>query len=356
MADATAITTPDRKPLKGRVLAGYLRFIERLEELRATLLEPHWLGTMTPHRVRCAEGHDCAPRPNNVVNGRGVCQVCAGTDPVSAEARFRARVEELGGVVLGRHVNTGTPVLVRCAYGHDCKPTPGNVLRGRGLCRTCAGQDPTATEARFRARLEELGATLVETRWLGSVTPHRVRCAAGHDCTPMPHNVVRGGGVCLICAGNDPEAVEARFRARVEELGGIVLGEYVNYRTPVAVRCASGHPCAPAPNNILAGRGLCLPCAKRIWDVFYVVTGPDGVKVGITSGDPRPRLADHKRDGYDTVVRLHEGLTGTTARDLERELINLMKVSGVTPVRRREYYPAGALAAVLYVVDDYLQT
>lgn len=356
MADVTACTLPirpDGRLLRGRVLTGYLRFVERLEGLGATLLEPHWLGTMTPHRVRCAAGHDCNPRPNNVVNGRGVCMICAGIDPESAEKLFRSRVEEHGGTVLGKYVNTNTPVLVRCAYGHLCSPTPGNVRGDRGLCRVCAGQDQEASEVRFRERLDELGATLLEPRWLGADEPHRVRCAAGHDCNPRPNNAVRYG-ICKICAGQDPATAEARFQARVAELGGTVTGEYVNNNTKVAVTCGAGHKAAPVPSNVLGGQGICAPCAGRVWDVFYVVTGADGVKIGITSGDPHPRLKNHLRDGYGTVVRLHEGLPGATARDLERELLSLMRVSGVEPIRGREYFPVAVLPTILHVVDGRL--
>jgi hypothetical protein len=44
--------------------------------------------------------------------------------------------------------------------------------------------DSIKAEATFRARLAELGATLLEPIWRGNGTPHRVRCSAGHDCTP----------------------------------------------------------------------------------------------------------------------------------------------------------------------------
>ena len=46
-----------------------------------------------------------------------------------------------------------------------------------------------AAEAAFRARLIELGATLLETEWLGSPQKHRVRCREGHECRPRPDMV-----------------------------------------------------------------------------------------------------------------------------------------------------------------------
>ncbi|MGJ3558898.1 hypothetical protein ACR6C2_07930 [Streptomyces sp. INA 01156] len=60
------------------------------------------------------------------------------------------------------------------------------MLKGHGVCRACVGVDPVAAEAAFRARLAELDATLLEERWLGNQTPHRVLCVKGHPCTPRP--------------------------------------------------------------------------------------------------------------------------------------------------------------------------
>src|SRR5262249_9106743 len=62
-------------------------------------LEPEWLGKDTPHRCRCAKGHECSPRPGGVQGGGGICRACANQDPATAWANFRKRVAELGGVV-----------------------------------------------------------------------------------------------------------------------------------------------------------------------------------------------------------------------------------------------------------------
>ena len=76
-----------------------------------------------------------------------------------------------------------------------------------------------AAEAKFRARLTELGATLLEPDWLTrGVVLHHCRCAAYHDCYPLPANVNRGAAICRVCVvGSDPAAAEAA-RAKIAEL------------------------------------------------------------------------------------------------------------------------------------------
>ncbi|MGJ3558840.1 hypothetical protein ACR6C2_07625 [Streptomyces sp. INA 01156] len=61
---------------------------------------------------------------------------------IRAEARFRARVVELGGQVTGSYVSNRTPVDVVCVVGHRTTVRPADLVnKGTGLCRTCAGKD-----------------------------------------------------------------------------------------------------------------------------------------------------------------------------------------------------------------------
>lgn len=335
-------------------------FRARVEELGGTVLEGRWLGKGAPHRVRCGKGHEGRSTPSSVQQGYGICQTCARRGPGSgeqAEAVFRARVEELGGVVLElAWLGYNMPHRARCAEGHECTPTPANVQRGQGICRLCSGRDPATADAAFRARVEELGGTVLEPEWLGSIKPHRVRCGAGHESFPLPHHVQRGIGICRTCAGRDPKAAEAAFRARLEELGATLLEPvYLGNHAPHRARCAEGHECRPTPGHVRQGVGICRLCAGKTWDVFYLVTDTASghLKLGITSGDPRPRLVDHERDGFDTVLRLATSLPGDVAPELERQILSALRDAGERPVRGREYFPPRVQALVLDLVDNH---
>jgi hypothetical protein len=308
------------KPRTTRSLAAEAAFRARLTELGAILLEERWLGNQKPHRMRCAAGHECNPRPACVQQGQGICRTCAGNDSKASWEAFRVRVEELGGTVLEpAWLGTMKPHRVRCAAGHECNPRPHSLRNGQGICRACAGKDPKAAEVAFRARVEELGGVVLEPEWLGKDKPHRVRCAAGHDCSPRPQGVRQGQGICRTCAGQDSELAWAAFRARVKEQGGIVLEPaWLGNHKPHRGRCAAGHECSPWPSSVQQGQGICRKCTGKAWDAFYVVVDEVNgyLKFGITSGGPRRRLGAHARDGFDTVLRLATGLPGDTAHEL----------------------------------------
>jgi hypothetical protein len=330
-------------------------FRRRLAELGAVPLYETWLGTNRPHHVRCAVGHDCYSRPAHVRDGGGVCQVCAGHDTVAAEAAFRERLTELGAEPLYETWLGGhVPHHARCRAGHDCYPRPTNAQRW-GICKACLGRDPQTLEAAFRFRLAELGADLLESEWLGALRKHRIRCGAGHDGYVKPNQVQQGYGICKTCAGHDPVAAAAAFRARLAELGATLLEpEWLGSDRPHQVRCSEGHLCRPAPGNVSQGNGICRVCRGCVWDAFYVVASAEAVKFGITSGDPRPRLGRHAAQGFMKVVRLATGLPGTIAHDTERAVISALAMAGEVPVQGREYFNSSCLALVLDIADSWL--
>lgn len=117
------------------------QFRERVTALGGTVADQVWRGVDASHAVICAEGHECTPRPSELKQGGGLCRSCAGNNPADAERSFRARVEALGGrVVEPKWLGNKVPHTVICAEGHEAAPRPNDVIQGEGICRRCAGR------------------------------------------------------------------------------------------------------------------------------------------------------------------------------------------------------------------------
>ena len=331
-------------------------FRARLAKVGATLIEPEWRGAIARHEAKCSAGHTCYPIPHMLRHNR-VCIKCPSPASIAAWEKFRKRVKELGGDVLDTEWRGSRQTYaVRCPEGHVGQIWPIGIHQARGICTTCTGQNPQVAWENFRSFVEQLGGIVVEEAWKGKDEPHACLCPKGHKCRPRPGHLRRGVGMCRTCAGMDSRVAEAAFRARVKELGGEVLEpEWLGNDKPHRARCPEGHECTPTPGAVQQGGGICRMCAGKAWDVFYVVTDEDNgiVKFGITSGDPRPRLGNHARDGLDSVVRLVEGLPGDLAPRLERAVRDALRDARETPVRGREYFPAHVLGLVLDVVDGW---
>jgi hypothetical protein len=183
-------------PLSKASERAWRAFNDRIAELNGIVLEPDWLGSLRPHRIRCAAGHETSIRPNNVQQGGGACRTCAGRNPLESERAFRTRVAELGGTVLEPiWLGSAQPHRVRCAAGHESTPRPTHVQKGTGICRKCAGQDTEGAERAFRARVAALGAPCWSRHGLGVTA--RIAC-----CVQQGMNALRVPGTCVRGAGS----------------------------------------------------------------------------------------------------------------------------------------------------------
>jgi hypothetical protein len=178
-------------------------FLARVAELGATLAPgAAYRDTNTRVPVICAQGHACNPRPAGLQRGGGVCRICAGNYSGAGEAVFLARVAEIGAMLApgAAYCGSGAKVPLICAQGHSCNPSPGSVQQGAGVCRVCAGNDPASAEGGFLARVAELGAALAPGgAYRRNNTPVPLICAQGHACSPQPTNVIQGHGICGEC-------------------------------------------------------------------------------------------------------------------------------------------------------------
>jgi hypothetical protein len=327
-----------------------------MAELGATVLG-QYVNNRTRVLVVCAAGHEVYALPGSARRG-GFCAKCAGNDSAESEGRFLKRLAELGATPLYKiWQGVSHPHDLRCAAGHARSSRPADVMRGDGVCRACAGNCPQAAEAAFRARLGELGATLLEPEWLGSGSPHHVRDAAGHDVFPTPGNVRGGWGICKICAGKSPVVGEADFRARLAEMGCTPLyEEYRGRNQPHHCLCPAGHDCYPRPSGLQRGQGACATCAHRDYTVFYVLEheADPVVKFGVSGQDGRRRLGIHRLDGFTTIHLLVADLASGVAKDAEDAVRASLALAGESPVRGREYFDVSCLGLILDIATPWL--
>lgn len=248
---------------------------------------------------------------------------------------------------------TNQPHKLQCEFGHTVYPRPNDVQQGQGICRVCAGRDPQSAATRFRQRLIELNATPLWTVWLGANEPHKILCEFNHLCTPSPNNVMRGQGICKICARQDPIFAEQNFMNLLEELGATpVWDKWIGANKPHKVICRNDHECWVYYSNIYNGRGVCHFCAGMDWDVIYVVMSDKlkRVKFGITSGDPRPRLSAHRSTGYNRTLYI---ATNIDARPVETDIKISLAIAGFNPIHGWEYFDINALATIMSTLESY---
>lgn len=221
-----------------------------------------------------------------------------------------------------------------------------------------------AAEKAFRERVEELGGVVLEETWKGVKQPHRVRCPEGHETSPRPQSINIGNGLCERCGQSSKvwtkrfqKSIDAEmeFKRRLEKLGATLLEDsWKGSWQPHRIRCSAGHECAPRPNNIHSGQGLCLTCTWENQDILYLVRDikRNRVKFGITSGDPRPRLRAHAKDGLTDVLRLYQNLSDGVAYATEQGLIRSLRSRGISPIQGKEYFEGIHVSLILELLNE----
>lgn len=258
-----------------------------------------YFGMNKPIKIICSQGHESSPRPGNINSGQGICAMCIGMDGRTGEQgekRFKIKVRKLGGTIIGEYINATTNVDCICFNGHRCKSNLKRILASGYICDTChpiqKHNHPDECELRFIQEISYRGGKVLG-KYVNSHTPISCICQYGHQCTPSPNNIHRGHGMCTWCANNSKEKAAFKFTNHVAELGGRVVGTYVNSEIRVECICINNHQCWPRPDGLIAGGGICATCAGNAIELGYknfalIVESQNGLIIGEYKNNSTP--------------------------------------------------------------------
>lgn len=241
------------------------QFVQELKEINPyiELLEEYQYA-LEPILCRCKkDGYIWKIRPADLLKGKG-CPKCAG----NVKKTHQEFVDEMKGVnpdieILSEYKTAKTRISCRCKIdGHIWDATANNLLRGYG-CPVC-GKTMKMNHEEFIERLSIINPDIeVLGTYVNSKTPILCRCKIdGNEWEGIP-SALLAGRKCMVCAGK----IKKTHEQFLEELylvnpNIIVLGEYINYDTPILCKCKiDGNEWCASPNNLLSYKG-CPRCKK----------------------------------------------------------------------------------------------
>lgn len=172
--------------------------------------------------------------------------------------------------VVGTYENCLSRVAVRCdVCGWEWAPVGGSLLRGHG-CPKCAGT-MRKSHAEF---VEELKSrrddVIIVGPYVKALEKTRFRfLKCGHEWDVTPAHILNGRG-CPLCAhsrrGASQRLTMERFLKRLHKIDRNLVvregGKYVNYTTPIPLRCnACKYEYEVKPSDVLHGGG-CPNCHR----------------------------------------------------------------------------------------------
>lgn len=192
------------------------KFRSLLKNMGAIPTYSSWKGIDEPHNLICREGHQVSVTPHGVNSGGGVCKICSGRDPIEAERKFREKLHELGAApIYSTWQGANARHKVICVNGHACSTTWGYLQQGgKGVCIICSGLDPATAEQNFLRVLQQRGAIPAYGTWGGNKTKLEVLCSENHLCLVEPNKVTQGRNICTKCTGKGKESFTVFYVVR----------------------------------------------------------------------------------------------------------------------------------------------
>jgi hypothetical protein len=173
---------------------------------------------------------------------------------------MRRLAKRRGGTCISRrYVNSRTPLSWKCRLGHEWTAMPTNVVKG-SWCPECAHRK-RLTLREMRALAERRGGECLSERYINNRTKLRWRCATGHHWEAAP-GLVKGGRWCPQCAHVARLSLDAMVAAGASRGGRCLSTEYRNVETPLLWRCKEGHQWTATPASVRGGK-WCAFCAHN---------------------------------------------------------------------------------------------
>ena len=247
------------------------KFYEKNKNAENIEILGEYKGNKTKIKCKCKiDSYEWEARPDVLLNGHS-CPKCAGKMKLTHE-EFVDRMKEINSdiEILGEYVNNKTKIKVRCKVdGYEWEATPNNLLKGQG-CLKCSGK-MQLTHEEFINRMNKINTDIeIVGEYVNSQTKIKCKCKIDrYEWETTPNNLLNGQG-CPKCynnrRGENKKITHEEFVDRMKEINSDIeiLGEYVNNKTKIKVRCkVDGYEWEATPNNLLKGQG-CLKCSGKM--------------------------------------------------------------------------------------------
>jgi hypothetical protein len=220
-----------------------------------------YVDAVSPLRWECAHGHRWWSDASHVLSGTW-CPRCRGMVRDDL-ARMRRIARRNGGKCLSvEYAGSQTPLLWCCRKGHEWHAKPAHVVRGTWcrICRARRGESRYSIDE-MKAIAQARGGKCLSTTYFNMLTPILWRCARGHEWETRAADILRGKW-CRVCSTAFPGTIDG-MRDWAAKLGGRCLSEvYDDPRVPARWRCAAGHHFEALVPAIKSGV-WCPKCPRR---------------------------------------------------------------------------------------------
>jgi len=231
----------------------------RLDELKALAvskggkcLSTEYVSAFVKMNWECANGHTWAAHGSSILNNGTWCKYCSPTLKGTIEEMQALAVERFGECLSETYVNAITPLLWRCAKGHEWESTPQCVKNQGTWCKDCTGiKSYTLEDMKRMAR--ERGGECLSTEYLDMNVKLEWTCRRKHVWKATPNTCVYRKSWCGKCARNSKQTIEDMQDLAATRGGRCLSLKYVDSKTAIEWECGQGHRWPATPAQVAYG-------------------------------------------------------------------------------------------------------
>ncbi|CAH1767693.1 11417_t:CDS:2 [Entrophospora sp. SA101] len=161
-------------------------------------LSEKYINSILPLRWRCAEGHEWYSALRNVKYCNTWCPDCAHTRPLTLEEAKQIAHSRNGECLSEIFINIRSPLLWKCAKGHKWSVSLTSIKHCNSWCPYCVGTRRLTLEEAKHIAHSRNGECLSEV-FVNIRSPLLWKCAKGHEWYSTLKNIKNSNSWCPFC-------------------------------------------------------------------------------------------------------------------------------------------------------------
>lgn len=200
--------------------------------------------------IKCENNHVFSKWARNILKCYR-CPICYYESKKISIDIINERLLKKGIKIIGEYKKSIIKTLFECSYGHQWESTPHGVMSKAG-CPICAGNSKNAAMQNFIKTAKSKNYTIVG-KYINSHTPVEMICPNGHKIKKRPTNFYYSN--CIFCIGKGKGQAKQKFIKELANKNYKIVGEYVNAAKKCMVQCEFGHTFYINMSKLAMGRG-----------------------------------------------------------------------------------------------------
>lgn len=207
---------------------------------------------VTPRSIGVKTGYGC--RTCNAKNSR-----YSTNDFVSVMNKVNSNIE-----IIGDYIDSKTKIKCRCKIDdYEFMQRPNDLQQGIG-CPMCSGYIHHTNEE-FQKLFRDNCTKPIKIKSKFSTYRNNICCECeicGFEWNAKPYDIIKNKTGCKVCSGIYSPTTE-EFKDKIRQINNniIVIGNYINVKTPIKCKCGiCGNIFNPTPTNLIYGKTGCPEC------------------------------------------------------------------------------------------------